>query len=166
MAHGLFEGEPLRIHTSIHRSTAPNDIHIFIGLISSDSVTFSRHGTFTPTLDKVSAKDRQLLTQIGSKASSFKTDWLRILQPRFFLTSLQLLKRDIMGLSGKFPLASSSNLSDGLTLRWTDIFYNHNTLLCFDWQNFLLVQNEASGYQTIKLIHCVSTYFIFYPYII
>ena len=146
----------------MHRGTAPNDIHIFIRLINSDSCTFSRHGTFTPSLDKVSANDRPLYTQIGSNACIFKTDWLQILQPWFSFTYLQLLKRDITGLSGKFSLASSNNLSDGLTLRWADNSYNHNTLLCIDWQNFLPVQLEARGYQTIKQLHGVFTYVILY----
>ena len=150
MAHGFSEGEPLRFHITMHRVTAPKDIHIFTRLTSSDSGTFSRHGTFTPSLDKVSANDRPLYTQIGSNACIFNRDWLQILQPRFSLTSLQLLKRDITGLSGKFSFASCSNLSDGLTLRWADIFYNHNILLCIDWQNFLLVQIETRGYQTIN----------------
>ena len=100
MAHGLSEGEPLRFHITMHRGTAPNDIHIFIRLISSDSGTFSRHGTFIPILDKVSANDRQLDTQISSNECSFITDWLRILQPRLFFTSLQLLNRDITGNTG------------------------------------------------------------------
>ena len=71
MPHGLSEGEPLRFHITMHRGTAPNDIHIFIPLISSDSGTFSRHGTFIPILDKVSANDRRLDTQISSNACSF-----------------------------------------------------------------------------------------------
>ena len=150
----------------MHRGTAPNHIHIFIRLINSDSGTFSRHGTFTPSLDTVSANGRPMYTQIGSNACIFNTEWFQILQPRFSLTSIQLLKRDITGLSGKFSLTSSSNLSDGLTLRWADIFYNHNTLLCIDWQNFLLVQIETRGYQIIKLPHGVYTYFISNPYIV
>ena len=48
MAHGLSDGEPLRFHITVHHVTAPNHIHIFIRLISSDCGTFSRHGTFTP----------------------------------------------------------------------------------------------------------------------
>ena len=72
----------------MHRRTAPNHIHIFIRLISSDSSTFSRHGTFTLSLDKVSANDRPLYTQNGSNACIFNTDWLQILQPRLFRTSL------------------------------------------------------------------------------
>ena len=111
MAHGLSEGEPLRFHITMHRGTAPNDIHIFIRLISSDSGTFSRHGTFIPILDKISANDRRLHTQISSNACSFNTDWLRILQPRLFFTSLQLLNRDITGITGKFSTSSSSNLT-------------------------------------------------------
>ena len=78
------------------------------------------------------------------------------------MTFLQLLKRDITVLSGEFSLASSSNLSDGLTLRWADNFYNHNTLPCFDWWISLLIQIEARGYQTIKLLRGVFTYFILY----
>ena len=163
MVHGLCESEPLRIHTTIHRGTAPNDIHIFIRLISSDSGTFSRHGTFTPSLDKVSANDRRLYTENSSNACSFNTDWLRILKPRLLFTSHQLLNRDITGTTVKFSFASSSNLSDRLTLRWADIFYNHNTLLCIDWQNFLLVEIEVRGYQTIKPLHGAFTYFILYP---
>ena len=166
MARGLTENEHLRIRTTMHRGTAPNHIHIFIRLINSDSGTFSRHGTFTPSLDKVSANDRLLYTQTDSNACSFNTDWLRILLPRLLLTSLQPLNRDTTGITREFSLASSSNLSDGLTLRWADNFYNHNTLLRFDWWNFLLVQIEARGYQTIKLLHCVFTYFMFYLYII
>ena len=67
----------------MHRGTAPNHIHIFNRLINSDSGTFSRHGTFTPSLDKVSANDRPLYTQIGSNACIFKRDWFQTLQPRF-----------------------------------------------------------------------------------
>ena len=63
IAHRLSEGEPLRIYTTILRGTAPNDIHIFIRLISSDSGIFSRHGTLIPILDKVAANDRRLHTQ-------------------------------------------------------------------------------------------------------
>ena len=100
MAHGLSEGEPLRFHITMHRDNAPNDIHIFIRLISSDSVTFSRHGTFIPILDKVSSNHRRLDTQISSNACSFNTDWLRILQPGLFFTSLQPLNRDITGITG------------------------------------------------------------------
>ena len=91
--HRLSEGEPLRIHTTIHRGTAPNDIDILVRLNSKDSGTFSRQGTFTRSLHKVSAIDRRLCTQIGSNAFSFNTDWLRILQPRLFFTSLQLLNQ-------------------------------------------------------------------------
>ena len=72
----------------MHRGTAPNHIHIFIRLINSDSGTFSRHGTLTPSLDKVSADDRPLYTQIGSNACIFNTDWLQLLQPQFSLISL------------------------------------------------------------------------------
>ena len=159
MAHRLSDGEPLRIHTTMLRGTAPNHIHIFI---NSDSGTFSRYMTFTPRLDKVFANDRRLYTQIGSSACSFNTDWLRILQPRFFLTCLQLLNRDITGITAEFPLASSSKLSEGLILRWADIFYNHNTLLSFDWWKFVLVQIVARGHQTIKLLIGRFTYFISY----
>ena len=86
--------DSLKLHPSdwfritMHRRTAPNHIHIFIRLISSDSGTFSRHGKFTPSLDKVSANDRPLYTQVGSNACIFNTDWLQILQPRLFRTSL------------------------------------------------------------------------------
>ena len=100
MVHGLSEGETLRIHTIIHRGTDPNDIHKFICLISSDSGTFSRHGTFIPILDKFSANERRLDTQISSNTCSFNTDWLRILHLRLFFTSLQLLNRDITGITG------------------------------------------------------------------
>ena len=85
----------------MHRSTAPNHIHIFIRLISSDSGTFSRHGTFTPSPDKVSANDRPLYTQIGSNACIFNTEWLHILQPRLFCTSLHTSQPGHKGDYGK-----------------------------------------------------------------
>ena len=128
-----FEYEHIRIHTTMHRGTAPNHIRIYIRPINSDSGTFSRHGTFTPSLAKVSANDRPLYTQIGCNASNFNADRHRTLHLRHFLSCLQLLNQDITRITDKFSLASSSNLSDGLTLRWADIFYNHNTLLRFDW---------------------------------
>ena len=72
----------------MHQGTAPNHIHIFIGLISSDSGTFSKQGTFIPSLVKISANGRPLYTQIGSNACIFNTNWLQIHQPRLFRTSL------------------------------------------------------------------------------
>ena len=92
--------QALRFHITLHRCAAPIYIHIFMRLINSDSGTFSRHGTFIPILDKVSANDRRLDTQISSNACSFNTDWLQILQPRLFFTSLQLLNWDITGITG------------------------------------------------------------------
>ena len=165
MAHGLSEGEPIRFHITMHRGTAPNDIHIFIRLISSDSGTFSRHGTFIPILDKLCKRQttghpnqqQRMQFQYGLTPDSPTSPFLH-----FSATS----QPGYHGNHGKFSLASSSNLSDELTLRWAHVFYNHNTLLCIDWQNFLLVQIETRGYQTIKILNCVITYFIFYPYII
>ena len=43
-----------------------------------------------------------------------------------------LLNRDIKGITGKFSISSSSNLSDALTLGGADVFYNYNTLLPSD----------------------------------
>ena len=43
-----------------------------------------------------------------------------------------LLNRDIKGITGKFSISSSSNMSDALTLIWAEVFYNHNTLLPSD----------------------------------
>ena len=127
----------------MHRGTAFNHIHILIRLISGDSDTFSRHGTFTPSLAQVSVRNRQLHTQIGSNACSFNTDWLRILQPHVFLTSRQLLNGDIKGLRGKLSPASCSNLNDGFTLRWSDILYNHNTLFRIDRRTYFSVQLKS-----------------------
>ena len=51
------------------------------------------------------------------------------------LTSSSLLSNFSSGTSRflvENSLTSSRNLSDGLTLRRADVFYNHNTLLCID----------------------------------
>ena len=59
----------------MHRGTAPNHIHIFIRLINSDSGTFCRHGTFTPSLDKISAKtDLCTPKSAATHAFSIRTD--------------------------------------------------------------------------------------------
>ena len=88
----------------MHRCTAPNHIHIFIRFISSNSGTFSRHGTFTPSLAQVAAKAKQLHTQIGSNACSFNTDWLWILHPRL----ISLLSNFSTGTSGRLGENSCS----------------------------------------------------------
>ena len=106
-------------------------------------------------------KSRQATDECTSKSAathavSIRTDsgfsnlapsaLLRIIQPRPFRTTLQLLNRDITGLTRIFSLASSSNLSNELTLRWADIFYNHNTLLTLTDKNFFSFKIEARGY--------------------
>ena len=87
---------------------------------------------FIPSLDKVSANDKPLYTQIGSNACIFKTDWLQILEPRLFRTSLHTFQPGHKGDYGKI-LNLQLQQSDALTLRWADVFYNHTTLLSSDW---------------------------------
>ena len=116
IAHGLSEAEPLRFHITMHRGTAPNHIHIFIRLISSDSDTFCRHRTFIPSLDKVSANDRPLYTQIGSNACILIRIDSRFSNLAFSTLLCTLLNRDIRGITGKFSISSSINMSDALTL--------------------------------------------------
>ena len=148
MAHGLSEGEPLRRHTTTHRGAAPKHNHIFFRLINSDSGTLSTDGKFIPSLARVSESDNRLHNQIGSQAHGFIPDWLRLRQSRLFLTSFQLLDREIKGIRGNFSLTSSSNMNDGLTLNWADVLNNHSTLLRIDWQDFRPTWNTwLLGYQ-------------------
>ena len=123
-------------------------------------------GRLSPSLIKsLQTKDDWTPKSAATHAISIRID-SRFSNLVFSALLCTLLNRDIKGITGKFSISSSSNMSDELTLRWADNFYNYNTLFCIDWQNFLLVQIEARGYQTIKLLNCVFTYFIFYPYVI
>ena len=142
MAHGLSEGEPLRFHITMHRGTAPNDIHIFIRLISSDSSTFSRHGTFIPILDKVSANDRRLDTQISSNANlafssllcNFSTGKSRELQ--------EILARQLQQPEWRTHLEMSPRL---LQPQHSPLFWLTKFSSCSNWSTWL------SDYQVIKL---------------
>ena len=137
---------------------------------SASSTVITAHSPGMARLPPALMKSLQATDHCTPKSESAETHAFSMrTDPRFSNLAFSavlctLLNRDIKGITGKFSLTSSSNLSDALTPRWADVFYNHNTLLRSDWRNFLLVQIEPRGYQTIKLLHGVYTYFILYPY--
>ena len=131
MANGLFEGKTLIFHITMHRGTAPKDKHIVIRLISIDSGTFSRHRRLAPTLKKsLQTTDDCIPKLAASHAVSIRTD--SVFSNLLFSELLcNFATGTPRGLRENSP--TSSNLSVGLTLRWAELSYKHNTLLSFDW---------------------------------
>ena len=104
MSHGLSEGEPLRVHTTMHRGAAPDHIHIYSSASSTViAAPYPGMGRLPAALIKSLQKtDDCTPKSAATHAVSRQTDSL--------LSNFSEIK-------GRFSLACSSKLNDGHTLR-------------------------------------------------